>query len=176
MVGQRKVRRGITQGDADGDAFGVQRVGHAADRGLRAFVVDVPLVEVLQRAGVHHDERRVDDRAGIHQRTGQAVLDGFDGRIGLPQQRQGFLRQTAGEYARGQAGGVAADHHPVAVLAGQVGQRAGFRIGDAGRIARVFLGAGEEVAAEGARRQEHDLSIAQQRAKRRRQRLVRRGG
>ncbi|MNI43161.1 hypothetical protein D3C73_974830 [compost metagenome] len=163
VIGQRKVRRGVAQGFADGHAFGVQRVGHAADGRLRAFVMDVPLVEMLQGPGIHQDERRVNDGARVHQRAGQPVFNGFDAGIGLAQQRQRVVGQTAGKHAGGQARGVAADHHRVAVLARQIGQGAGFRVGDAGGVAGVFLRARKKVAAEGAGRQEHHLVVLQQR-------------
>jgi hypothetical protein len=72
------VRRTVPELLSDRDPLVVERVGRPADCRLRAFVVDVPRREVLQRPGVHHDQRRVDDRSGIHQRAGEriaAVLD-----------------------------------------------------------------------------------------------------
>ena len=46
--------------------------------GLRAFLVDVPALEMLDRAGIHDDQRRMDDRAGIHQRARQRVAARLD--------------------------------------------------------------------------------------------------
>ena len=78
MMRQRKMRRAIAERLAHRDALGVERIGDAADRGLRAFLVDVPALEMLDRAGIHHDQRRMDDRPGIHQRARQRVAAGLD--------------------------------------------------------------------------------------------------
>ena len=69
VVGQREMRRAIAQRLAQRHALGVQRIGHGADGRLGAFAVDVPALEMLQGTGVHQDERRVDDGAGIHERA-----------------------------------------------------------------------------------------------------------
>ena len=73
MVGQRIVRRTLAEGLAHCDAFAIQLVRHSAHCRLRTFVVNVPPLEVLQRRGVHHHQRRVDDGAGIHQRAGERI-------------------------------------------------------------------------------------------------------
>ena len=78
VMRQRKMRRAVAERLAHRDALGVERVGDAADRGLRAFLVDVPALEMLERAGIHHDQRRMDDRPGIHQRARQRVAAGLD--------------------------------------------------------------------------------------------------
>src|SRR6202022_2572694 len=68
MMRQWKVRAAITEAFAYRNAFGIERVRDPADRGLRTFPVNVPALEMLNRAGIHDDQRRMDDRAGIHQR------------------------------------------------------------------------------------------------------------
>ena len=78
MMRQRKMRRAIAEAFAHRDALGIERVGDPADRGLRAFLVNVPALEMLDRAGIHHDQRRMDDRPGIHQRARQRIAAGFD--------------------------------------------------------------------------------------------------
>ena len=78
VVGERKVRRAVAQRLAHRDALAVERIGDAPDRRLRALLVDVPALEMLERPGIHDDQRRMDDRAGIHQRGRErvaAVLD-----------------------------------------------------------------------------------------------------
>src|SRR5262245_63761939 len=57
MVGEREMRGAVTQRLAHGDALGIERVGDAADRGLRALLVDIPALEVLERAAVHGNAR-----------------------------------------------------------------------------------------------------------------------
>jgi hypothetical protein len=47
--------------------------------GCGSFLVDVPLVEMFDRAGVHGDQRRMNDRAGIHQRARQRIAAWLDG-------------------------------------------------------------------------------------------------
>ena len=72
------MRRAVAERLAHRDALGVERVGDAAHGRLRALVVDVPALEMLERRGIHDDQRRMDDRPGVHQRAGQriaAVLD-----------------------------------------------------------------------------------------------------
>src|SRR6478735_12474660 len=78
MMGERKMRAAIAERFADGDAFSVERVGNPADRGLRALLVDVPALEMLDRAGIHDDQRWMDNRSGIHQRARQRVAAGLD--------------------------------------------------------------------------------------------------
>lgn len=85
-------------------------------------------------------------------------------------------RPAEGEDAGGQARGVAADDHALAVLARQVGQGAGLGIGDLRAVAGLALGAREQLAAEGAGRQEHHLPVLQQRREPGRQLVVRGGG
>ena len=78
MMGQWKVRSAIAKAFAYRDAFGVERVRDPADRSLRAFLVNVPTPEIFDGAGIHHDQRRMDDRAGIHQRRRQRVAAGLN--------------------------------------------------------------------------------------------------
>ena len=78
MMGQWKVRAAIAKAFAYRDAFGVERVRDPADRSLRAFLVNVPTPEMFDGAGIHHDQRRMDDRAGIHQRRRQRVAAGLN--------------------------------------------------------------------------------------------------
>ena len=49
------------------EAGGIWGGGEPAEGGLRAFLVYVPTRERLDRAGIHHEQRRMDDRSGIHQ-------------------------------------------------------------------------------------------------------------
>ena len=117
---------------------------------------------MLQGTGVHHDQRRVNDGTCVHQRTAQGVFNRLDARVGLAQHSEGVLGQVAREHAGRQAGGVATDHQVAgAMLAHQVRQRAGFSEGDLAVVARIGHGLGEHVAAEGARRQEHHLTVVQ---------------
>ena len=67
MVAQGVMRRAPTHGGAHGDALQIQLVGDGAHTGLGAFVVDVPALKVLQGRGIHDDQGRVNDGAGIHQ-------------------------------------------------------------------------------------------------------------
>src|SRR5262245_17555301 len=62
MVGEREMWGAVTERLAYGDALGIERVGHAAGRRLRALLVDIPALEMLERAGVHGDEWRMNDR------------------------------------------------------------------------------------------------------------------
>ncbi len=78
VVGQRKMRCAIAKRFAHRDPFCVERVGHPADRGLRSFLVDVPSFEMLDRARVHHDQRRVNNGPSIHQRAGERIAAGLD--------------------------------------------------------------------------------------------------
>ena len=66
---QRKVRRAIAEPSRTRDPLGIECVGDAADRRLCAFLVNVPALEMLDRTGVHDDQRRMDDRPGVHQRA-----------------------------------------------------------------------------------------------------------
>ena len=68
-MGQREVRRTIAEGIAHGDALGIERVGDPADRGLCSFLVNIPTLEMLDRPGIHHDQRGMNDRARVHQRA-----------------------------------------------------------------------------------------------------------
>src|ERR1700704_6651062 len=65
---QRKVRAAITKSPAYRDAFGIERVGDPADRSLRAFLVNVPALEMFHRTGIHDDQRRMGDWPGVYQR------------------------------------------------------------------------------------------------------------
>src|SRR5258708_34213843 len=68
MMRQRKVRAAIAKAFTYRDAFGIQRVGDPATRSLRIFPVNVPTLEMLDGAGIHHDQRRMDERGGLQSR------------------------------------------------------------------------------------------------------------
>ena len=78
MMRQRKMRAAIAIALAYRDAFGVERIGDPADRSLRALLVDIPALEMLDRPGIHDDQRRMNDRPGIHQRSRQRVAARLD--------------------------------------------------------------------------------------------------
>src|SRR4029079_7933568 len=78
MVRQRKVRGTIPKSLAHRDAFHIQRVGNPTERGLRYFLVNVPALEMLDGSGVHDNQRGMDDRTGIHQRTRQRIAARLD--------------------------------------------------------------------------------------------------
>ncbi len=78
VVGKRKMRTSVAERFADGDPFGVKSVRHAAYGRLRSFLVDVPLVEMLDGPRIHGDQRRVDDRTGIHQRGREGIAACLD--------------------------------------------------------------------------------------------------
>lgn len=144
---------------AHGDTFCIKQVGRAPDRRLGAFVMDVPSVEMFQRTGVHDDERRMDDRSRIHQRsrddvaaildnTGEGTVD--DG----PCPVSVLDRQNPGgkpDCARGN------HHFSKPVLAHQPRQSAGFRESHSGRSSRSFAGAGIKNSAQRPRWQEQHL-------------------
>ncbi|MNX82885.1 hypothetical protein D3C86_1146280 [compost metagenome] len=162
VVGQGKVRCAVGQCFAHGHAFGIELVGHATNRRLGAFVVNVPGLEMLQGTCVHHDQRRVNDGAGVHQRTAEGIFNRLDTWVGFAQYRESVLGQVAREHAGRQAGGVATDHQVTgAALAHQIRQRAGFSEGDFALVARIGHGLGEHIAAESARWQEHHLTVVQ---------------
>src|SRR5260370_31269746 len=64
---QWKMRPAITKTFAHGDALSVERIGDAADCGLPAVLVNVPALEMLDRAALHDDPRRMADLSGVHQ-------------------------------------------------------------------------------------------------------------
>ena len=79
------MRRPIAKRNPHRDTLGVECIGDAASRALRALLVDIPAVEMLQRGGIHGDQRRMDDWAGVHQSAGQrvaAILDDIRERSG----------------------------------------------------------------------------------------------
>src|SRR6516162_3382908 len=61
MMCQRKMWRAIPESLSHCDTLGVERVGDTPDRGLRTFLVNVPAFEMLDWAGIHDDQRRMDD-------------------------------------------------------------------------------------------------------------------
>ena len=78
MIGERKVGAAIAETFTHGDAFGIERVGDPTDRRLRAFLVDIPSLKMFDWAGVHDDQRWMDDGSGIHQCTRQRVAARLD--------------------------------------------------------------------------------------------------
>ena len=167
VIGERKMRGAVAERCAHGDALGIERVGDAARRGLGALLVDVPAVEMLQRAGVHSDERWMDDGPGIHQRAGErvaAILDHAGESLRDDGQRVVLARER--KHAGGQALGPHGDRDlERPMLARQPRQRPGFRKGHVGRIAGITCSLGEQHRAERCRRQEHHLSVQQDAAR-----------
>src|SRR5262249_46368946 len=78
MVRERKMRSAVAERFAHLDALRIERIGDASDRGLRAFLVDVPAFEMFDWTGVHDDQGWMDDRARIHQRPRQSVTAWLD--------------------------------------------------------------------------------------------------
>ncbi len=78
VVGEREMRRPVAERLARGDPLRIECVVHAADRRLRAFLVDVPSGKMRDGARIHDDERRMDDRAGVHQGRGAVSYTHLD--------------------------------------------------------------------------------------------------
>ncbi len=161
VVRERKVRGAVAQRLAQRHAFAVERVGHLSDRGLRSFLVDVPALEMLQRPGIHGDQRRMNDRARIHQRTRERVAAILDhaakrcpqhgDRVILARERKDSGRQPLSPHR---------DRHlERAVLAREPRQRAGLRERGSSAVAGFMRGLGEDHRSERAGRQEHDLAV-----------------
>ena len=139
--------------------------------------MDVPRLEVLQRRGIHGDQRRMDDRPRIHQRARQRIaarLDHAGKRAADHLQRVRLQRQR--EHARRQPLGADGDRRLEGpVLAREPGQRAGFRERDLGAVAGIPGRLGKQHRTERAGRQEHHLPVGQMRRERARNiRLCRR--
>ena len=171
VVGKRKVRSRVAQGLTDGHALSVQSCRHAPDRGLSSLVVDVPMVEVFDRPGIHDDERRMDDRPGVHQRRRQRILDRLDRvRKGLGDTRDSMIAQASRKDAGGKPRGPRRDRDLVdSVLATEPGKGSGLADGHIRFAARVAQRLHHQVAAEGAGRQEDDLTVSEMRRQRFRQ-------
>jgi hypothetical protein len=116
---------------------------------------------MFERASVHHDQRRVDDRPGIHQRAGQRIAAGFDhAGEGPIDHGDGVVGERERKHAGGQPLGADGDgdlERPM--LARQPGQRAGLGKGDAGGVAGLVGGLGEDHRSEGRRRQIDHLAV-----------------
>ncbi len=143
VVGQRIVRRAVAERFAHRDALAVERVRDRAHGGLRALVVDVPALEVLQGRRVHHHQRRMDHRPRVHQRARQRVAAAVHARVGAADHVQRRIGLACRIDAGGQPHG--ADRHvhlALAVLARQVRQRTGLGPGHVGRVARFPHDAG----------------------------------
>src|SRR6202171_3165368 len=146
---------------ADAHALAVALTGVTADCGLRSFVVDVPLLEMLERSGIHDDERRMDDRPSIHQRTRQRVAAGLD-RAGksladdLKRMVSKSQRKDAGRQMLAAGGNL---HLMRAVLARQPRQGTSFRECKPGVVAGLPNLLGKEERTERSWRQEHDLPL-----------------
>jgi len=119
----------------------------------------------------------MDDRSGVHERARERVLDGLDRRIGLADDfervRAAPGRKGAGRQASGAHGDCDLRR---SVLARKVGQRSGFGEGNLGAASRSAHGLRHDVAAEGARGQEHDLSVGEVRRQRARDVFLGEGG
>src|SRR5258708_39553107 len=79
VIGQGEMRRPVAERLADANALRIERIGHPADRWLRALLMDIPALEVLDRPGIHGDQRWVDDRPSIHERARQRIAARLDG-------------------------------------------------------------------------------------------------
>ena len=161
VIGEREMRRAIAKRLADRDAFIVQRSVHPADGRLGAFVVNVPALEMLDRAGVHQDQRRMDDRAGVHQGARQRVLDGLDciGK-GLRNDGNGFIGLARGQHTGWQPRSTGRNpNFGLTLLARQPGQSTGLGNGEIGGTARIAHPLHHDVGTECARRQENHLSV-----------------
>ena len=158
----------VAQSLANGHALSVQRRRHTPDRRLGPFVVDVPMIEMLDRAGIHHDEWRMNDRSGVHQRRRQGVLDRLDrSREGPRDAVDGMVLQACGKDARRQARGPRRDRDLVgSMLATEPGKRPRLADRDLRGAARSAQRLHHQVAAEGAGRQEDHLTVPQVRRER----------
>ena len=147
------MRRTVAERFAQRDAFAVERVGDAADGRLGALLVDVPALEMLQRPGIHDDQRRMDDRPGIHQRGRErvaAILDHAGKR--RPQHRERMVLSGQREDAGRQPLGAHGDRRlERPVLAREPRQRPGLGERDLGAVAGIVRGLGEQQRAERAR-------------------------
>ena len=133
------MRRAVAERLAHRDPLGVERVGDAAHGRLRALLVDVPAFEMFERRGVHGDERRMDDRPGIHQRAGEriaAILDHAGKRAADDAER--VVLQPQRQHAGRQAFGADRDRHfEWPVLAGEPRQGAGLGERHIGAVAGI---------------------------------------
>ena len=103
---------------------------------------------------------RVDYGPGVEQRSGEQIMRRLHSRISLGDHGSRAIAVVCRPHPRGQVLAVCAHHDlALAVLTGEVGQRAGFTECHSALVARLVLGAGEEVAAEGAGRNEGDLIV-----------------
>ncbi len=168
MVRQRKMRRTEPERLAHGDALAVERVGDAAHRRLGALLVNVPAREVLERRGIHDDERRVDDRPRIHQRARQRIAAGLDdARECAADDGERVLAQPQRQHAGRQPLGTHRDRDlERTMLAREPWQRAGLGERDVGAVAGRARGLRENHRAESARRQKHHLPVGKMRSHR----------
>src|SRR6202140_4002671 len=157
MMRQRKVRAAIAKGFAYRDALGIERVRDPADRSLRAFLVNVPTLEMLDRAGIHHDQRRMDDGSRIYHRRRQRVAARLDHSGKRPSYHiERMISSFQREYADRQPFGADGDgDFERSMLASQPWQRAGFCKADRRAVAGIANGSREDHRAESCRRQEH---------------------
>ena len=106
----------------------------------------------------------MDDRPGVHQRAGQAVAAILDAWISLADHGERAVLVVQRKHARRQPRRPHGNSNLARpVLAGKVGQGAGFGEGDLRLRAGVADSLGHQVAAEGARRQEDHLSVGEMR-------------
>ena len=161
-----KCGRAIAETFTHRDAFGIERVGDPADRRLRAFLVDVPSLEMLDRAGIHHDQRRMDDRSGIHQRTRQRVAARLDhaGKGAADHIERMIGALSSGNTPTGSrlARMVMATSNGPCLRVSQGSVPVSAKLTSAA-IAGVMRGPGENHRAEGGRRQEHHLAVSEMR-------------
>src|ERR1700682_5735921 len=146
---------------ADAHALAVALTGVTADCGLRSFVVDVPLLEMLERSGIHDDERRMNDRPSIHERSREHIAAGLDrSRESAADDAERMICARKREDTGRQPLATGGDLHLMErLLARQPGQATSLREGKARVVAGLPDHLGKEEGAEGPRRQEHDLPV-----------------
>ena len=162
------MRRPVAQRLPDGDALGVEGIGDSAHGGLRALLVDVPALEMLERRGVHDDQRRMDDRAGVHQGARERVAAWLDhAGKGSADDRECVVGEAHGQDPGRQPLGADGDGRLEGpVLAREPRQRPGLGEGDVGAVAGIACSQREYHRAERAGREENDLTVGQMRRQR----------
>lgn len=160
------MRRTEAERLAHGDALAIERISDAAHGRLGALLVNVPVREVLQRRGIHDDERRVDDGTRIHQRARERIAARLDNaRKGAADDGERTLAQPQRQYAGRQALGANRDRDlERTVLARKPRQGAGLGERDVSAVADRARGLREHHGAKSARRQKNDLPVGKMRS------------